>query len=78
VLDGHHVFPTGKVTPVCGNTFAMLQATRLQPHFDFIGDKTRHFGIFPDCGVPMPFTGGGESSGALSVAPSATSSGACC
>jgi arsenite methyltransferase len=52
----------------------MLQATRLQPHFDFIGDKTRHFGIFPGCGVPLPFTGGAEPS----TLPSATSSGACC
>lgn len=24
-------------------------------HFRFIGDFSRHFGIFPDCGTPMPF-----------------------
>ena len=58
VLDNHHVMQTGKALPVCGNTFDMLGTGRLAKHFDFIGDKSRHFGIFPDCGLAMPFTGG--------------------
>jgi hypothetical protein len=45
------------VFPVCGNSFRMLQATRFAPHFDFIGDFSRHFGLFPGCGSSLPFTG---------------------
>ena len=48
VLDDHHRFETGKPLRVCGNTFDMLAATRFAGHFDLIGDKTRHFGLF-DC-----------------------------
>lgn len=70
VLDGHHTLPAGKVFAVCGNTFDMLRESRLAPHFDFIGDKSRHFGIFPDCGTPIPF---GEEADAATVAR-----GACC
>lgn len=55
LLDGHHLFETGKVAPVCGNTWRMLADTRFRDHFRFIGDFSRHFGIFPDCGTPMPF-----------------------
>jgi SAM-dependent methyltransferase len=54
-LDAHHVLPAGKAFPVCGNTFDMLRCGRLSSHFDFIGDKSRHFGIFPGCGMSMPF-----------------------
>lgn len=74
VLDNHHVMPAGKVFTVCGNTFDMLRASRLAPHFEFIGDKSRHYGIFPDCGTSMPFT---ESVDAVAAATSA-GSGACC
>lgn len=55
-LDRHHVIETGRVFPVCGNTFEMLRASRLHSHFEFIGDRSRHFGIFPGCGTPMPFS----------------------
>jgi SAM-dependent methyltransferase len=54
-LDGHHDIETGRVFPVCGNTFRMLHQSRLAPHFDFIGDFSRHFGLFPGCGGGMPF-----------------------
>ena len=43
--------------PVCGNSFRMLQATRFAPHFEFIGDFNRHYGLFPGCGSSLPFTG---------------------
>jgi len=56
-LDGHHAIETGRVFPVCGNTFRMLQATRFSPHFTFIGDFSRHYGLFPGCGSSLPFTG---------------------
>lgn len=68
LLDGHHLFETGKVAAVCGNTWRMLADTRFAAHFDFIGDFSRHFGIFPDCGTAMPFDQG----------DAATGGGACC
>lgn len=55
LLDKHHLMPTGKVFPVCGNTWRMLHDTRLAEHFDFIGDFSRHFGIFEGCGLAVPF-----------------------
>ena len=54
-LDNHHYMETGKVFPVCGNTFNMLKQTRFEEHFDFIGDFSRHYGIFDGCGTSMPF-----------------------
>jgi SAM-dependent methyltransferase len=47
-LDDHHLFETGKPMLVCGNTAAMIQETRLSPHFNILGDRTTHFGLF-DC-----------------------------
>jgi arsenite methyltransferase len=54
-LDKHHVLVTGEPFAVCGNTFDMLHESRLQAHFEFSGDRTRHAGIFPDCGTSLPF-----------------------
>lgn len=68
-LDGHHAIETGRIFPVCGNTFRMLNETRFAPHFTFIGDFSRHFGIFPGCGSVIPFGANGEG---------AAASGACC
>ncbi|MFW8637515.1 methyltransferase domain-containing protein [Cribrihabitans pelagius] len=56
-LDDHHVIETGKVFPVCGNTWMMLQNTRLAPHFEFIGSFDTHYGIFAGCGGASPFNG---------------------
>jgi len=50
-LDDHHHFETGKPLRVCGNTYDMLSATRYAEHFNFIGDKGTHFGLF-DCAPP--------------------------
>jgi SAM-dependent methyltransferase len=55
VLDRHHRFETGRIVPVCGNTYSMLRDTRFAPHFDFFGDRSRHFGIFEGCGTSLPF-----------------------
>lgn len=55
VLDGHHVIETNKVFPVCGNTYRMLAESRFAPHFEFIGDMSTHYGIYEDCGTPVPF-----------------------
>lgn len=55
VLDKHHDIARGKVFPVCGNTWHMLQGTRFAEHFDFIGDFNTHYGIFEGCGDDLPF-----------------------
>lgn len=55
VLDKHHVMETGRAFPVCGNSYRMLRDTRFAPHFDFIGNFERHYGIFPGCGQSLPF-----------------------
>jgi hypothetical protein len=54
-FDKHHSIEAGKVFPVCGNTFRMLQHTRFAPHFSFIGDFDRHYGLFEGCGSAIPF-----------------------
>ena len=54
-LDKHHDMETGRVFPVCGNTWRMLQDTRFAPHFEFIGNFDRHYGIFTGCGTSMPY-----------------------
>ncbi len=55
ILDKHHRFETGRVFPVCGNSFRMLKESRFAPHFEFTGDFSRHFGIFAGCGSGLPF-----------------------
>lgn len=62
-LDEHHVFETGKVVPVCGNTWRMLCDTRFKSDFEFIGDWTTHYGIFDGCGAAMPFNEIADESG---------------
>jgi arsenite methyltransferase len=54
-LDKHHLIETGRVFPVCGNTWRMLQDTRFQSHFNTIGDFSRHYGLFEGCGGGLPF-----------------------
>jgi len=50
-LDDHHHFETGKPLRVCGNSFDMLASSRYGKHFELIGDKSNHFGLF-DCAPP--------------------------
>ncbi len=50
-LDDHHHFETGKPLRVCGNSFDMLATSRYAKHFELIGDKSTHFGLF-DCAPP--------------------------
>jgi arsenite methyltransferase len=56
VLDKHHSIETGRVFAVCGNTWHMLRQTRFAPHFKFIGDFSRHYGLFEGCGGAIPFS----------------------
>lgn len=61
MLDKHHVIETGHQFPVCGNTSRMLHDSRFREHFDFYGNFERHFGIFPGCGMGIPFDEGTTS-----------------
>ena len=72
VLDEHHIIETGKMFPVCGNTYRMLNDTRFKDHFEFYGTWDNHFGIFEGCGTSMPF------SSENTEAPSSSSDGGCC
>jgi ubiquinone/menaquinone biosynthesis C-methylase UbiE len=54
-LDQHHLINAGKVFPVCGNTYRMLNETRFAPHFEFLGNWDTHYGIFEGCGTTIPF-----------------------
>ena len=65
LLDKHHAIEAGRVFPVCGNSWKMLHDTRFRPHFDFIGDFSRHFGLFPGCGGAMPFDAKGPGEAAI-------------
>lgn len=56
VLDKHHTFEIGRITPVCGNTWRMLQESRFGWHFEYFGDFSRHLGIFRGCGTDLPFS----------------------
>lgn len=62
-LDKHHHIEAGRVFPVCGNTWLMLHQSRFAPHFDFIGDFSRHYGLFEGCGSALPFDRTTEKSG---------------
>ena len=59
-LDDHHVFEAGRPMRVCGNSAAMVQATRYGRYFDVAGDRSVHFGLF-DC---APAASGEAAAGA--------------
>ena len=69
-LDKHHLIQSGKVFPVCGNTYRMLHETRFREHFDFVGTWDTHYGIFEGCGSSLPYS--------MAAATGADSSGGCC
>ena len=55
VLDKHHTIDTGRVFPVCGNTYRMLNESRFKDAFEFIGNWDTHYGLFGGCGGELPF-----------------------
>jgi arsenite methyltransferase len=61
-LDDHHHFETFRPLRVCGNTADMLSGSRYAEHFQVIGEKSRHFGLF-DCS-PGPQSEATGSNGA--------------
>lgn len=60
-LDDHHLIEKGRVFPICGNSWRMLKDSRFADYFEFLGDFSTHFGIFPDCGTAIPFSSTTES-----------------
>lgn len=54
-LDGHHAIEKGRMFCVCGNSWKMLANSRFAPHFEFFGDFTHHYGVFPGCGSTVPY-----------------------
>jgi SAM-dependent methyltransferase len=61
-LDDHHHFETGRPLRICGNTADMLALSRYGDHFQVLGDKSRHFGLF-DC-TPGPGSDTAQTNGA--------------
>ncbi|MEO3754971.1 hypothetical protein [Streptomyces sp. B6B3] len=47
---------------MCGNTADILAASRYGEHFEIIGDKSMHHGLFP-CGPADRQNGEGAASG---------------
>jgi hypothetical protein len=45
----------------------MLKESRLAPFFEFLGDGSTHYGIFPGCGTASPFE---KAAKGASAAPS--------
>ena len=52
-LDQGHTFPKGKFKEVCGNTYLMLNQSRMRKYFEFAGSWDTHHGTFPNCN-PKP------------------------
>ena len=67
-LDDHHHIERGRMFPICGNSWKMLSDTRFAEHFEFFGDFSTHYGVFPDCGVAVPF---GADEGSVPDTPAA-------
>lgn len=72
-LDAHHNIRKGEVFRVCGNTYRMLNQSRLSSYFTFIGSWDQHYGIYPGCGTDLPFASSPAGSDA-----DTSSGGGCC
>ena len=60
-LDAAHNFPAGKAIPVSGNTASMLGESRLASHFEILGNRDTHLGLFTPSALPAQ--GEGDSAG---------------
>lgn len=70
-LDMNHIIQSGKVFPVCGNTYQILKQSRFASFFEFIGDQSNHFGAFK-CVNDHPNNPGISEGGCCASAPSAS------
>jgi ubiquinone/menaquinone biosynthesis C-methylase UbiE len=55
LFDEDNTFEKGKAKNVCANTFLMLEKSRYNKHFQFIGNKENHFGLFTNTSKANPF-----------------------
>lgn len=78
LLDKHHYFEKGKIHPVCGNTWHMLENPQIEDHFEFVGDFSTHYGIFEGCGSSVPYDVVLKASGKGSTTSTTESSGGGC
>jgi len=62
-LDDHHHFETNRPMLVCGNTASMVGESWLAPHFQIVGDRSVHYGLF-DCAPPLVSGGDAAASSA--------------
>ena len=63
-LDKHHRMVTGERVAVSGNTRRILAESRFAAHFEFVGDREIHRGIFKGGESGLPFDEGeGAASG---------------
>lgn len=53
-LDDHHLFQTGKWYEVCGNTASMVGESWLGGHFEIVGNRNVHYGLFDCSSGPAP------------------------
>ncbi len=70
ILDKHHHIEKGRLFPVCGNTYRMLNDSRFRDHFEFYGNWDQHFGIFTGCGSELPYD--------INLESGQSDSGGCC
>jgi hypothetical protein len=68
-LDDHHKFVAHKPMLVCGNTAAMVGDSWLGKHFEVVGNRDVHYGLFDCSAAPL-------STAAPAAAPSG--GGSCC
>ncbi|GJL95856.1 MAG: methyltransferase [Hyphococcus sp.] len=68
-FDKDNVFNAGETRAVSGNTFLMLQQSRFATHFEFIGDRSTHYGLFASDSHELPFS---------DIAATAQTSSKCC
>lgn len=68
-LDKHHLFERGRLFPVCGNSFRMLNETRFRTHFEYFGDTSTHYGIFSGCGTSLPFDDTSSKGPGVGISP---------
>jgi len=54
-FDKQNTITAGVIFPVSGNTYRMLSETRFAEHFEFLGSKDVHHGIFEGKGTALPF-----------------------
>ena len=45
-LDAENCFETGRAVRIGGNSDQILRVSRFAPHFEILGDRSRHFGPF--------------------------------